>query len=200
MIKLIYRIVDDVHVNGRFAAVKEMNRVTFEVGKVFVSVVEKHLVVRNGPVIGQQRVINEWPAFAPVLVHVICVPNGFRSPHAGDVCKVLAFVLVREMHRAVFPVDEVAGLHQHHASVACPAFGALHVGIHHVEPAVRCSQDVRVAEPFLDTDRICSNDSFPVVHGCKVVAVITQGVIDIFVVVCREIRKEVVGVRLKTVD
>ena len=116
-----------------------MLRVAFEVGKVFVCIVEEHFIVCDGPVVGQQRVINERSAFAAVLVHVIFVPDGFGGPYACHVGEVLALVLVREVHRTVLPVDEVPRFHEYHAAVACPAFGALHVGVDHVEPAVRCT-------------------------------------------------------------
>ena len=83
----------------------------------------------------------------------------------------------------MFPVDEVAGAHEHHAAVASPAFGALHVGIHHVEPAVGSTQHMRVAESLLDAHGIGGHHALSVVHGGKAVAVVTQRVVDIFVVV-----------------
>ena len=193
-------VVDDVHVDGRLAAVKEMRRFAFQVGKVLVRVGVEHLVVADGPVVGQQRKVHERAALGAVAVVVSVVPECFWGPHAGHVREVLALVLVGEVHGAVFPVDEVAGAHEHHTAVAGPAFGALHVGIHHVEPAVGCAQHVRVAQTLLDAYRVGRHHAVPVIYRGKVVAVVAQRVVDVLVVVGREVREQVVGVGLEPVD
>ena len=136
VVQLIHRIVDDIHINGGLATIKEVDGVAFQVGKVLVRVVEEDLVVSYGPVVGQERVVNERASLGSVPVVVGVVPEGFGGPNAGHVGEILAFVAVREVYRAVFPVDQVLRLHEHHAAVARPTFGALHVGIYHVEPAI----------------------------------------------------------------
>ena len=57
-----------------------------------------------------------------------------------------------------------------------------------------------VAEPLLDAYRVGGHHALSVVHGGKAVAVVTQCVVDILVVVGREIREKVVGVGFVPVD
>ena len=57
MVELVDRVVDDVHVDGRFAAVKEMLRFAFQIGEVLVRVGVENLVVGDGAVVSQQRKI-----------------------------------------------------------------------------------------------------------------------------------------------
>ena len=59
---------------------------------------------------------------------------------------------------------------------------------------------MRVAEPFLEAYGIGCHDALAVIHGGKIVAVIAQRVIDVFVIVRRKIGEKVVAVGLKTVD
>ena len=200
VVLLVDRVIDDVHVDGRLAAVKEVRRVALQVGKVLVRVGVKYLIVGDGPVVSQQRKINERAALGAVAVVVGVVPERLGGPHAGHVRKILALVLVGEVYGAVFPVDKVAGAHEHHAAVACPSFGTLHVGIYHVEPAVGRAQHVRVAESLLDAHGIGRYYAVPIVHGSKVVAVVAECVVDVFVVIGREIRKKVVRIRFVPVD
>ena len=200
VVLLVDGVVDDIHVDSRLAAVKEMRRFTFQIGKVPVCIGVEHFVIADGAVVGQEREIHERAALGAVAVVVGVIPERLGGPYAGHVREVLALVLVGEMDSAVFPVDKVAGAHEYHATVARPAFGALHVGVHHVKPAIGRTQYVRVAQPLLDAHRIGSYHAVPVIHGGKVVAVVAQRVVNVLVIVRREVGEQVVGVRLKPVD
>lgn len=200
VVVLVGRVVDDVHVDGRLAAAKVEDGVALEVGEVLVRVGEEHLVEFDGAVVGQKREIHERAALAAVCVLVVVVPDGLGGPNAGHVRKVLALVAFREMYRAVFPVDEVLGLHHDDAAVARPALGALHVGVHHVEPAIGPAHHVRVAQSLLHAHGIGGHHALAPVHRRVVEPVVAQRIIDVLVVVCREVNEKVVGIGLVTVD
>ena len=187
-------VVDDVHIDGGRAAVVEIDGLAIEVGEVVVGVTVEVFI--EGDSVAAACTQREVDHEALCLV----VPNGLGCPDADDLLEHRAAILIREVHGRVSPMNEIGGFHHDDASVGIPSFSTAHVGVDHVEHAVGASQDVRIAHAALQGNGVGSHDSPSVVEGCEIIAVVGDGIVEILVVVGREIDKEIVLIGLVLVE
>lgn len=189
VIELVFGIEDDVAVDGGCSVVKQELRFADEVGEIVVGI---RIVdaVETVVVAGAQR-IEHHVALGLVVV------DGFGSPYADDVAPLLG-IFRGEVDGGVRPVDEVGRFQQHHTAVAAPSERGFHVGHDHVEGlSVFTTQDVGVAHATGERNAVAVDDGIAVVERCVVVAVVADGIADLFFfrVIPRKIGEEIRHVR-----